>query len=161
FVTVNQAVQGGLFGNGQTNGTWDNHDYLFDSMLSFSAPPAGVSSKSWHCYDGPGNLPQLDMSLSVLLDDLESRGRLDTTLVVAMGELGRTPRINKKAGRDHYPRAGSVLLAGAGVKGGAVIGATDKNGSEPATRPWTPAAFAASIYHALGLDAHTSYYPRL
>lgn len=161
FVTINQAVQGGLFGKGKTNGTWDNHHWIFDSMMSFAHRPRGESSNNWHSYDGPGNLPQLDMSLSTLLDDLDSRGMLDTTLVVAMGEFGRTPRINKLGGRDHYPRAGSVLLAGAGVKGGAVIGATDKIGAEPATRPWTPGDFAASIYHALGIDHHTTYYPRL
>jgi hypothetical protein len=86
---------------------------------------------------------------------------LETTLVVAMGEFGRTPRINANAGRDHYPAAGNVLLAGAGVCGGAVIGATDRNGAAPATRPHTPADFAASIYHALGINHHTTYYPRL
>jgi hypothetical protein len=161
FVTVNQAVQGGLFGKGKTNGTWDNHHWIFDSMMSFANRPRGAMGQDWHSYDGPGNLPQLDMSLSTLLDDLESRGLLETTLVVAMGEFGRTPKINKAGGRDHYPRAGSVLFAGAGVKGGAVMGATDKIGSEPATRPWTPADFAASIYHALGIDHHTTYFPRL
>ena len=161
FVTVNQAVQGGLFGKGKTNGTWDNHHWIFDSMLSFAQRPRGEASPDWHSYEGPGNLPQLDMSLSTLLDDLEARGLLETTLVVAMGEFGRTPRINKTGGRDHYPRAGSVLFAGAGVKGGAVIGATDKVGAEPATRPWTPGDFAASIYHALGLDHHTTFFPRL
>ena len=72
FVTINQAVQGGLFGNGKTNGTWDNHGWLFDSMMSFGPKPAAVPSGStWHSYNGPGNLPQLDMSLSALLDDLE------------------------------------------------------------------------------------------
>jgi hypothetical protein len=101
------------------------------------------------------------MSLSTLLEDLDQRGLLDTTLVVAMGEFGRTPKINKEAGRDHYPGAGSVLLAGAGVRGGNVIGATDRNGTGPATRPCTPDDFAASIYHALGYDPHTTYYPRL
>ena len=158
FVTVNQAVQGGLFGKGKTNGTWDNHHWIFDSMLSFGQRPRGEASPDWHSYEGPGNLPQLDMSLSTLLDDLEARGLLETTLVVAMGEFGRTPKINKTGGRDHYPRAGSVLFAGAGVKGGAVIGATDKVGAEPATRPWTPGDFAASIYHALGLDHHTTFF---
>jgi len=75
---------------------------------------------------------------------------------------GRTPKINKLGGRDHYPQAGSVLLAGAGVKGGAVIGATDKVGAEPATRPWTPGDFAASIYHrARGLTITPTFYPRL
>jgi hypothetical protein len=161
FVTINQAVQGGLFGKGKTNGTWDNHDDLFGAMMSFARRPAGVAATNWHSYDGPGNLPQLDLSLSSLLEDLDQRGLLDTTLVVAMGEFGRTPKINKSAGRDHDPRAGCVLLAGAGAKGGAVIGATDKTGSEPVTQPYGPADFAASIYHALGIDHHTTYYPRL
>jgi hypothetical protein len=162
FVTINQAVQGGLFGEGKTNGTWDNHGWLFDSMMSFQHRPSAVPAGSkWHSYSGPGNLPQLDMSLSVLLDDLEDRGLLETTLVVAMGEFGRTPKVNKTAGRDHYPRAGNVLLAGAGIRGGAVIGATDKNGAEPKTRPWRPDDFAASIYHALGIDHHRTYFPQL
>ena len=162
FVTINHAVQGGLFGKGTTNGTWDNHGWLFDSMMSFAAKPDAVpADKKWHDYSGPGNLPQLDMSLTSLLTDLEERGLLEKTLVVAMGEFGRTPKINKTAGRDHYPQAGSVLLAGAGVRGGAVIGATDRNGTAPATRPYTPADFGASIYHALGIDANTTYYPRL
>ncbi|MBQ15869.1 MAG: hypothetical protein CMJ65_01965 [Planctomycetaceae bacterium] len=162
FVTVNHAVQGGLFGKGKTNGTWDNHGWLFDSMMSFASRPAAVPKKStWHNYKGPGNLPQLDMSLTSLLTDLEERGLLDTTLVVAMGEFGRTPKINKTAGRDHYPRAGNVLLAGAGVKGGVVIGATDRNGAAPSTRAWSPADFGASIYHALGIDAETTFLPRL
>ena len=162
FVTINQAVQGGLFGNGKTNGTWDNHGWLFDSMMSFGNKPAGVPAGStWHSYDGPGNLPQLDMSLSALLDDLDDRGLLDTTLVVAIGEFGRTPKVNKTAGRDHYPNAGNFLLAGANVQRGVVVGATDRNGAEPKTRPCTPADVAATIYHALHLDHHRTYFPRL
>jgi hypothetical protein len=162
FVTINQAVQGGLFGAGPTNGTWDNHHLLFESMMSFAnEPPTIPGAYKWHRERGPGNLPQLDMSLSTLLDDLDDRGLLSTTLVVAMGEFGRTPKINKDAGRDHYPAAGSVLLAGAGIAEGAVIGATDKHGTEPKTRPWRPEDFAASIYRALGLDPHTTHFPRL
>lgn len=162
FVTINQAVQGGLFGDGTTDGTWDNHQLLFDSMMSFAEqPPVIPKGYPWHRYSGPGNLPQLDMSLATLLDDLEERGLLDTTLVVVMGEFGRTPRINKDVGRDHYPNAGCLLMAGGGVNRGAVIGATDRNGSIPATRPCGPEDVAASIYHALGLDPHRTYFPRL
>jgi hypothetical protein len=106
-------------------------------------------------------LPNFDRAISALLDDLQERGLLETTLVAVITEFGRTPKINKTAGRDHYPRAGNVLLAGAGIRGGAVIGATDRNGSAPATQPYSPADFGASIYHALGIDAHTTYYPRL
>ena len=162
FVTINHAVQGGLFGNGTTDGTWDNHQLLFDSMMSFAHEPNQIpKGYPWHRYSGPGNLPQLDMSLSTLLDDLDQRGLLDTTLVVVMGEFGRTPQINKDGGRDHYPNAGCVLMAGAGVHGGAVIGATDRRGSAPVSRPWGPEDVAASIYHALGIDAHRTYFPRL
>ncbi|MEC7566315.1 MAG: DUF1501 domain-containing protein [Planctomycetota bacterium] len=162
FVTINHAVQGGLFGDGTTNGTWDNHGWLFDSMMSFATRPGAVPADSkWHSYKGPGNLPQFDMSLSTLLDDLEAHGMLDTTLVVAMGEFGRTPKINKTAGRDHYPGAGCAVLAGGGVKKGIVIGATDSKGTEPATRPWFPEDFAATIYKAMGIDPHTTYLPRL
>jgi uncharacterized protein DUF1501 len=162
FITINHAVQGGLFGDAATAGTWDNHDCLFDSMMSFSGRPSIVAAESkWHRYDGPGNLPQLDMSLSTLLDDLDERGLLDTTLVVAMGEFGRTPKINKMAGRDHYPNAGCVVMAGAGVRRGVVIGETDRNGAAPKTRPWQPEDFAASIYHALGIDPHHIYFPRI
>lgn len=162
FVTVNQAVQGGLFGNGTTDGTWDNHHLLFESMMSFAHAPANIpKGYPWHVTPGPGNLPQLDMSLSALLDDLDDRGLLDSTLVVVMGEFGRTPQINKDGGRDHYPQAGCLLMAGAGVARGAVIGATDRRGAAPATRPWTPADVAASIYHALGIDPHRTYFPRL
>ena len=161
FVTINHAVQGGLFGPGVTDGTWDNHHLLFDSMMSGATPSRSIPGSKWHAYEGPGNLPQLDMSLSALLDDLDERGRLDNTLVVVMGEFGRTPRINKEAGRDHYPNAGSLLLAGGRVNRGVVIGATDRNGSVPATRPWTPEDVAASIYHGLGIDHHRTYFPRL
>ena len=162
FVTINQAVQGGLFGAGPTNGTWDNHHLLFDSMMSFQDEPADIpGTYKWHSTKGPGNLPQLDMSLSTLLDDLEDRGLLDTTLVVAMGEFGRTPRINQFAGRDHFPNAGSVLMAGGGLNRGVVIGATDRNGATPITTPCGPEDIAASIYHGLGIDPHQTYFPRL
>lgn len=162
FVTINHAVQGGLFGDGTTNGTWDNHGWLFDSMMSFASRPSAVPKDStWHSYRGPGNLPQFDMSLSTLLDDLEDKGMLDTTLVVAMGEFGRTPKINKTAGRDHYPGAGCAVLAGGGVKRGIVIGATDSKGTEPSTRAWYPEDFAATVYKAMGVDPHATYLPRI
>ncbi len=162
FVTINQAVQGGLFGNGTTNGTWDNHHLLFESMMSFAAPPPNIpNGYKWHSTPGPGNLPQLDMSLSALLDDLNERGMLESTLVVVMGEFGRTPRINKYAGRDHYPGAGSFLLAGGRVAGGAVVGATDRSGTGPITPPVRPEDAAATIYHGLGIDYHLTYFPKL
>lgn len=161
FITINHAVQGGLFGKGVTDGTWDNHQLLFDSMMSGAPPSTMLPGSKWAAYEGPGNLPQLDMSLSTLLDDLDERGMLDSTLVVVMGEFGRTPRINKDGGRDHYPNAGCLLMAGGRVNRGVVIGATDRTGSRPATRPWTPEDVAASIYHGLGVDHHRTYFPRL
>ncbi|MCH8829956.1 MAG: DUF1501 domain-containing protein [Planctomycetes bacterium] len=165
FVTINQAVQGGPYGspNSTTSGTWDNHSDIYSFLMTFGGtPPRGRKAhKNWTSYEGPGNLPQLDMSLSTLIADLDQRGMLESTLVVAIGEFGRTPRINKNGGRDHYSRAGCALMAGGGVNGGAVIGATDRDGTAPITRPQTPADFSASIYHALGIDAHSTYYPRL
>src|SRR5205823_5931658 len=89
-------------------------------------------------------LPSADQGLSALLDDLDQRGLLDTTLVIALGEFGRTPRINKDGGRDHWPDCYTVLLAGGGVEGGAVYGASDRIGAYPAAAPVTPADLAAA-----------------
>jgi uncharacterized protein (DUF1501 family) len=89
-----------------------------------------------------------------LLDDLEQRGLLSSTLVVAAGEFGRTPRINKYGGRDHWPQCFSVLLAGGGVPGGAVVGASDNYAAAPAVRPVTVPEFAATIYRLLGINTN-------
>src|SRR5262249_29553039 len=97
-------------------------------------------------------LPMLDQGLSALFEDLEQRGLLDSTLVVVMGEFGRTPKINKDAGRDHWGSCQSVLLAGGGIKGGRVIGASDRIGAFPATDPIDPVDIHATMYHCLGLD---------
>jgi hypothetical protein len=100
-------------------------------------------------------LPIADQSLSALIEDLDSRGLLDTTLVVAMGEFGRTPRINKDGGRDHWPDCYTILLAGGGVKGGYVHGSSDKFGAYPATDLVTPADLAATIFWRFGIDPAT------
>lgn len=97
-------------------------------------------------------LPPLDLGFSALVADLEARGLLDDTLVVCMGDFGRTPKINAYAGRDHWPACQSVVFAGGGVRGGQVIGRSDETGSYPAERPATPADLAATIYAALGVD---------
>ena len=97
-------------------------------------------------------LPLADQSLSALIEDLGERGLLDTTLVVAMGEFGRTPTINKNGGRDHWPDCYTVLLAGGGVRGGAVFGASDRTGAYPAKDPVTPADLAATIFWRFGID---------
>jgi uncharacterized protein (DUF1501 family) len=83
---------------------------------------------------------------------MDARGLLDETLVVCMGEFGRTPKVNKDAGRDHWGRAGSMLFAGAGVRGGKVIGATDKEGGFVTDRPCRPADVAWTMYDAIGID---------
>lgn len=97
-------------------------------------------------------LPMADQSLSALIEDLDVRGLLDTTLVLAMGEFGRTPRINKDGGRDHWPDCYTVLLAGGGVRGGTVFGASDRTGAFPAKDPVTPADLAATIFWRFGID---------
>jgi hypothetical protein len=97
-------------------------------------------------------LPQADQGLSALIEDLDARGLLDSTLVVAMGEFGRTPRINNDGGRDHWPDCYTVLFAGGGVRGGAVHGASDSVGAYPALDPVTPGDLAATIFWRFGLD---------
>jgi uncharacterized protein (DUF1501 family) len=122
---------------------------------------------TWDCHADGGALattlddyrdilcPMFDAACASLLEDLHQRGLLDRTLVVAMGEFGRTPHLNPRGGRDHWPGCWSVLLAGGGVRGGRVIGSSDRLGGEPRDRPVTPAELAASVYHALGVDPHT------
>jgi hypothetical protein len=97
-------------------------------------------------------LPPMDRGFSALVEDLDARGLLDSTLVVALGEFGRTPRINKDAGRDHWPSCYTVALAGGGVRGGAVFGASDRFAAYPSSDPVTPADLAATIFWRFGLD---------
>ncbi|WP_250847136.1 DUF1501 domain-containing protein [Aquisphaera insulae] len=116
---------------------------------------------TWDCHgaapfstldDYAGNLlPTLDRALSALLDDLGARGLLDTTMVVATGEFGRTPRLNGAGGRDHWPGVWSALAAGGGIRGGTVVGASDAIASMPADRPVAPQELLATIGHGLGL----------
>ncbi|HJZ92304.1 MAG TPA: DUF1501 domain-containing protein, partial [Gemmataceae bacterium] len=120
------------------NETWDTHGNAFPHLKDKLFPPT-------------------DRAVSALIDDLDARGLLDTTLVVMAGEFGRTPRVfglpqhYKLPGRDHWGAAQTVFLAGGGVKGGAVVGSTDKIGAYPATDPQTPENLAATIYSALGI----------
>jgi len=99
-------------------------------------------------------LPRHDRALGVLIEDLAERGMLEDTLVVSLGEFGRTPVINKDAGRDHWGPAQSILLAGGGYRHGQIIGATDKKAAYPTDRPIGPMDLCATVYHALGLDPH-------
>jgi hypothetical protein len=99
-----------------------------------------------------GKLPEFDRGLAALLTDLGDRGLLADTLVAAFGEFGRTPRVNRETGRDHWAPAASLLFAGAGVRGGQVIGATDRHCAYVTRRPVAPADVAWTIYEAVGVD---------
>lgn len=128
---------------------WDTHSANFKSLKERLLPPT-------------------DRGVATLLDDLTALGLLDETLVVIASEFGRTPRIgastgntNTRDGRDHWSKAFSVAFAGAGVRGGQTIGQTDKTGAYPASRPYTPGDFAATIYRSLGIDPETELHDRL
>jgi uncharacterized protein (DUF1501 family) len=122
-------------------------------------------SPSWDCHSDGGSLRtnlndirdtvarSFDIAFAQLLTDLDERGLLDSTLVVATGEFGRTPLLNANGGRDHWAGAWTALVAGGGVRGGRVIGRTDARGTEPTDRPVTPQELVATIFHALGVPA--------
>lgn len=114
------------------SGGWDTHDDNFNRTKNLTS--------------------QIDQPMAQLVIDLKARGLLDDVLVIWMGEFGRTPKINGRAGRDHYPRAFNVALAGCGVRGGQVIGTTDKSGSRVEERPVQVKELFASIYTLLGID---------
>jgi len=99
--------------------------------------------------------PRFDQGLSALLDDLQERGMLSSTLVVALGEMGRTPRINHWGGRDHWGACLFALLAGGGVPAGTVVGSSDAHAAYPATYPVQPPELAATLYRHLGIDTNT------
>jgi Protein of unknown function (DUF1501) len=126
------------------NETWDTHQAMFPNLKQFLFPPT-------------------DRAVSALLDDLQTSGLLDSTLVVMAGEFGRTPRIStlpgvKLPGRDHWGAVQTVFLAGGGVRGGTIIGSSDKNGGFPAADPQTPENLAATIYHALGIPSTAAWH---
>ncbi len=103
-------------------------------------------------------VPEFDQAFAALLDDLDERGLLATTLVLVIGDFGRTPKINSQGGRDHWPRAFSVALAGAGIQGGAVVGSTDDHASDPTDRPVKVDDLGATVYRALGIDYRKNYH---
>src|SRR5207244_10120250 len=133
-----------------------NHLFGQGCLLARRLVEAGISLVTvyWH-YEGPQDspvwdthqnnfahlrqrlLPPTDQAIAALLENLSARGLLDETLVVCMGEFGRTPRINRQAGRDHWPNVQTVLLAGAGIRAGSVYGASDRLGAYPAAAPVT------------------------
>ncbi len=113
---------------------WDTHENNFPHLRNRLVPPA-------------------DAAIAAVLRDLSDRGLLGETLVVVLGEFGRSPKVNGKGGRDHWPHAQSILLAGAGIQGGSVFGSTDPEGGYPATCPVTPRDLAATFLHLLGVPA--------
>jgi hypothetical protein len=123
-----------------TCGGWDTHQDNFARTRSLTG--------------------EIDQPMAELIRDLQDRGMLEHTLIVWMGEFGRTPRINGRAGRDHFPRAFSAALAGCGVRGGQVIGQTDAAGETIHDRPVAVSDLFRSIYHALGIDANTENFGR-
>lgn len=117
--------------------SWDHHSNIFPQLRN--------------------RLPHMDNAIAGLVTDLDQRGMLDETLVIYMTEYGRTPRINKDAGRDHWPQAFSIAFAGAGIKGGQVIGASDKDGAAVTDRPVTPEEVAATILRLVGIHPQTEF----
>jgi hypothetical protein len=130
LVQVNWASQDKTLPNG---GGWDTHEKHNESI------------KGWL-------IPAMDRTYSALLEDLEQRGLLDETLVCWVAEFGHTPKFNAKGGRDHWGRVFSIALAGGGVKGGVVVGKTDKHAAEPVDDPVRPADYLATVFHCLGFD---------
>ena len=132
------------------------------ALLSRRLIEAGVRFVSLNTgyWDDHGNIkraldskmPKHDRAVGVLIQDLADRGLLDDTLVITAGEFGRTPKINKDAGRDHWPQAQSILFAGGGYRHGQLVGTTNDRAEYPTSRAIRPADFGAIIYHALGLD---------
>lgn len=118
---------------------WDTHKDNFNSMRNRLVPP-------------------MEQAFAALLDDLEARGLLETTLVIWTGDFGRTPMINKDAGRDHWPQCYSVVLAGGGIRGGQVVGQSDSIGAHPVARPISPADINATVFSALGYDPKSINY---
>ena len=133
LVTVNFPDDGQAF--------WDTHGNNFPALKDRLMPPA-------------------DMGFSALLEDLDTRGMLKETLVIWVGEFGRTPRIDN-GGRQHWPRCYSAVLAGGGVRGGTVYGSSDKIGAYPSENPVSPADLTATMYHTLGIDPETPTSDRL
>jgi hypothetical protein len=126
FVTVFDGERNGQDAN------WDSHQTIFPRHRQL--------------------IPPADQGFSALIEDLASRGLLESTLVIAMGEFGRTPKINNLAGRDHWPDCYTVVLAGGGVRGGQVYGASDKIGAYPDRDPVSPADLASTIFWRFGID---------
>lgn len=119
-------------------GGWDHHTDIFSSLNK--------------------RLPAVDQTLAALVEDLDERGLLDSTLVLVLGEFGRTPKVNDRGGRDHWSNAMSVMMAGAGTPGGTIVGATDRAGYSAVERVCSPENFVSTVYRKLGIDPDKIYY---
>lgn len=131
--------------NGNVANVWDNHG----GTASLGGITGYEMLKANYC------LPPLDLAYSALLEDLSDRGLLDETLLAMYGEFGRTPQINKAGGRDHWGPCQSAVLAGGGIRGGTVYGASDAHAAYPKSKPVAPEDLLATMYHALGLPPQT------
>jgi uncharacterized protein (DUF1501 family) len=137
---ASRLVESGVRFVSVAHGGWDTHDNNFERLKT-------------------KQLPELDAALSGLFRSLAAKGLLEKTVVFVSGEFGRTPKINPKVGRDHFPRAMFVILAGGGIRGGQLHGASDATGSGPADGAGiSPDQVAATFYHALGIDHHKEYH---
>jgi uncharacterized protein (DUF1501 family) len=132
MLLARRLVEAGVRFVSLTYGGWDHHDNIKNAMTS--------------------QMPKFDQAFAALIRDLNQRGLLDSTLVMVTTEFGRTPKINGTAGRDHYPKVFSIVLAGGGIKRGHVHGASDPTGGEPESDPLMVADLAATIYNQLGID---------
>jgi hypothetical protein len=145
------------------------------SLVWMYVTPAGAVANVWDNHGGTGALggvtgyamlkekyclPPLDQGLSALLEDLDQRGLLGETLVTAVGEFGRTPKINASQGRDHWGKCQTALFAGGGVRGGQVYGATDAQAAYVKDRPVSPEDYLATLYHGLGLSPESEVHDR-
>lgn len=134
MILARRLVEAGVRFVSLTYGGWDHHDNIKTAMTN--------------------QMPSFDQAFAALIRDLEKRGLLDSTLVMVTTEFGRTPKINATAGRDHYPKVFSIVLAGGGIKRGNVHGSSDPTGGEPDSNPLTVPDLAATVYNQIGIDAN-------
>ena len=133
MILARRLVESGVRFVSMTYGGWDHHDNVKNGFQD--------------------QVPEFDVALARLINDLDDRGLLDSTLVMVNSEFGRTPKINKTAGRDHWPKVFSTILAGGGIKRGSVYGISDSLAAEPEENPVSPEDLAATVYHQLGINA--------
>ena len=157
FVTVDTRWPFSPMLPGGTNLNWDHHDHIYASK-SCQLPGASGAGAGRYGIAHWTMMGSVDVAFSALIRDLVERGLLAETLVCFVTEFGRTPKINKHGGRDHWPHAYSMVFAGAGVPGGQVIGQSDDEGGYVLSQPCTPEDYAATVYEKLGIDRDKPLY---